>query len=439
MTAETLTGYWSSPWPGEDGGPARGEAAQVLGTGPSPGFDLGGGGSLQATSRSLFAATMCVLRDPGEVFLLGHTIGPDSVSWVERIHPESLEPIVRSPDLAGGPFWPGGLAAHADGSVHVTFGRHCHRLDPQSLEVMATARLPRDRPYNSHVVLPSGHLVMKDIGGGVGMNRLPAGVRGSELVALDPVSLDVVARLELPEGSIARLSALGRSIYVVGESRCHRVEFDDTAGTLTLDRDWSPRYRIIEGQTFGWDIVLAGRSGWFLDNGEGSDEFGGSFRGRGHSTAPLHLVRVPLPTGAPSDGARPVELTEVAGQPGGVVANPPAVDPDRHIAVGYDSSHGVMTAWRYDDTEPGLEPIWQRQQDHAGHMLRFARSGQLLSYDYDHERGLDQAVVLDIETGTDLARVDTGSPVQCVLFPSVGWNEDAYVCTFAAVTRLYTD
>ena len=51
----------------------------------------------------------------------------------------------------------------------------------------------------------------------------------------------------------------------------------------------------MEGQTFGWDIVLAGGSGWFLDNGEGSEEFGGSFRGKGRSGAPLHLVRVRLP------------------------------------------------------------------------------------------------------------------------------------------------
>ncbi len=439
MTSVTLPGYWPSPWPAEDGGPARLQAVPIGATPRATGFDLGSGRRLKATSRTLFAATMCVLRDPGEVFLLAHTIGPDSISWVERIHPESLEPLVRSPDLAGGPFWPGGLAAHADGSLHATFGRHCHRLDPGTLEVTATARLPRDRPYNSHVVLPSGHLVTKDIGGGVGMNRLPDGVRGSELVVLDPASLDVVDRLELPEGSIARLSARGSSVYVVGESRVHRVGFDEGAGTLTLDPDWSPTYRTIEGQTFGWDIVLAGRSGWFLDNGEGSDEFGGSFRGRGHSTAPLHLVRVALSSAERSDGEQAVELTEVDGRPGGVVANPPAIDPERHIAVGYDSSHGAMAAWRYDDAAPGLEPMWQRQQDHAGHMLRFADSGQLLSYDYDHDRGLDQAVVLDIETGTELARVDTGSPVQCVLFPSVGWADDAYVCTFAAVTRLHTD
>ncbi len=430
--SDELSGYWPSAWPGEDGGPTRRQAPSPSGaTGETGRLDLRAGRTLQATSRAAFAPTMCVRRDPREVYLLSTTIGPGCVSWVERIHPESLEPLVRSPDLPGGPFWPGGLLAHADGSLYVTFGCHCHRLDADTLQPITSRRLPRERPYNSLLSLPGGQLVMKDIGGGVGVNRLPDGVTGSELVVLTPGSLDELVRLELPEGSIARLSADGDDIYVVGESSCHRIRFDPSAGSLTADDTWSPRYRTIEGQTFGWDIVLAGGSGWFLDNGEGSDDFGGSFRGKGRSTAPLHLVRVPL------SGAHPVELVEVDGRPGGVVANPPAVDEQRRIVVGYDSSHGTLAAWRYGEPGAGLEPLWRRDQHHAGHMLRLPMDEGLLTYDFDHERGVDQAVVLDIETGEELGRVDTGSPVQCVLFPAPAFDGGAYVCTFAAVSRIY--
>ena len=129
----------------------------------------------------------------------------------------------------------------------------------------------------------------------------------------------------------------------------------------------------------------------------------------------------------------------------GVIANPPCVDEDRRIAIGYDSGHGVMTAWRFGDGDGDgdgddgeLEHLWTRAQDHAGHLLRFPSSGQVLSYDFDHEAGLDHVVILDIETGAELGRAVTGSPVQSVLFPSVGWDGDAYVCTFAAVTRVFT-
>ena len=112
----TVPGYWPSPWPAEDGGPRRLQAAAAV---PGPRFEAA---DLTVTSREAIAATMVVLREPGEVYLLRHTAGPDAVCWVERIDPVTLETQVRSPDLAGGPTWPGGLAAHANGSLHVVFG-----------------------------------------------------------------------------------------------------------------------------------------------------------------------------------------------------------------------------------------------------------------------------------------------------------------------------
>ena len=71
---------------------------------------------------------MVVLRAPGEVFVLRHTLGrrpqrDPSTRMGRADRPRTLEPQARSPDLPGGPFWPGGLAAHANGSLHVVFGR----------------------------------------------------------------------------------------------------------------------------------------------------------------------------------------------------------------------------------------------------------------------------------------------------------------------------
>jgi hypothetical protein len=48
----------------------------------------------------------------------------------------------------------------------------------------------------------------------------------------------------------------------------------------------------------------------------------------------------------------------------------------------------------------------------------------------------DQVVVLDIETGTELARADTGSPLQAVVFPAVGWHRDVYVTSMSTLTRV---
>jgi hypothetical protein len=134
-----------------------------------------------------------------------------------------------------------------------------------------------------------------------------------------------------------------------------------------------------------------------------------------------------------------VTLTEVCDRPDGLIANPPAVDPERRIAVGYDSSNAIVTAWSFDDPFTTLTERWQRPLAHAAHPLRFPGSGQLVLNDFDRERGTDQVVVLDIETGAELGRVDTGSPFQSVVFGAPGWSNDLYLCSFTTIARVWAD
>jgi hypothetical protein len=416
-----VSGYWPGPWSGEDGGPERRQALR-----PGRHLAFGDGGPPEVVSRSAAAATMVVTRDPGELFLLRHTGGDDAISFVERIDPRTLAPEYRSPDLAGGPAWPGSLAAHANGSLYVVFGNHAHRLDPD-LALVASAALPRDLPYNGFVILPDGHLVTKDFAGSRPGHPVPADERRPcELVVLEPERLQVVDRCQLSEPSIARLSAHGDDVYVVGDTRLLRVGWD---GSRLLPEDgFRTAYRTLDGQTYGWDCVIALDAAWFLDDGEGSDRYDGSLCGHGVSTSPLHLVRIDLRSGA-------LSRTEVCGQPGGLVANPPLIDPGRSIAVAYDSGNGVVTA--FDIGRDGtLTRRWQRSQHHGGHLLLDPTDGRLVTGDFDAAGGGDQLVLLDIEDGREVVRVGTGSPVQSVLFPAAGFDGEVYLCTFTTVSRL---
>jgi len=413
-------GYWPSPWPGEDGSPAR---RQTTPGWPGPGFAAD---RVELVSREAVSTTMVVLRAPGEVFALRHTVGPDTTVWVERIDPATLETMGRSPDLAGGPTWPGGLAAHANGSLYVVFGNHAHRLSAD-LEVVMSVELPRHKPYNSFVILPDGRLATKDFGGVLpGHDPTAHEYQPTELLVLDPDSLAVVDRCTFPEPSIARISADGATVYVVGTTSLMRATWDGSH--LTIDDGFVAPYRTIEGQTYGWDPVIALGAAWFLDDGFGSERYVGTFTGQGVNEAPLHLVRVDLATGEAT-------LTEICGRPGGVVANPPLIDVDRRIAVGFDSGNAVLVA--FDIAADGsLTERWRRDQDHASHLLLFGDTGELLTTDHDLARMADVLVVLDIETGAERVRIDSGSPLQSVLFPAVGWDRDVYYCSFAALARL---
>lgn len=402
---DALTGYWPSIWPAEDGGPRR---QQVPNGGPP--LAVGPGDRLEVTQRQSMVQTMLVHRDPGQLYLLGHTGGDGAVCWIERIDPTTLATVDRSPDLPGGPVWPGGIAVHRNGDLYVVFGNHVHRLAPDCAPV-ASATLPRELPYNSFVVMTDGTLITKDFAKDSGP---------SELLAIEPDGLEIVSRLPLPERSIARLSSDGGTVYVVGDASLFRVHWD---GYAFFNYETVARYRTIDGQTYGWDAVLAGGAAWFLDGGEGSEAYAGTFRGKGTSPAPLHLVRIGL-----ADGR--VDLAEVCGKPEGLIANPPVVDVARGIAVGFDSANGTLTAFDRD-----LAVVWQRSQDHGSHMLLYPETGELVTFDHEPDRGED-VVVLDITTGAELARAATGSPVQGVLFPAPGLDRDLYAVTFTTVSRV---
>ena len=379
---------------------------------------------LDVTSRDAPALTMAVVGPNDELFLQRIMPGPAAISWVEKIDPITLEVTAQSEHLAGGPLWPGGLAAHANGSLYVVFGNHAHRLSTD-LQVIVSVELPRLRPYNSFVILPSGHLATKDFSGALPGQPNGTPMEPTELLILDPQDLHIVARLELAEPSIARLSADGNDMYVVGDYSLIRVFWRDE--TLIVDTTFNARYRTLVGQTFGWDAVITDEDAWFLDNGEGTQLFMGSFRGVGISSAPLHLVRVNKKTAQ-------VTLTEICGLPDGIIANPPVVDTQRQIVVGFDSGNGVISGFDYD--EDSVTPRWSRQQNHACHMLLLPEAGQIVTADHRPDLGCEQVVILDITTGNEVARVSTTSPIQSAVFPAIGPKGDIYWCSMSTITRI---
>jgi hypothetical protein len=407
----SLAGYCRASGRVRTAGPAT--AAPGM---PMPGLALQPGERLVAP-RFAIASTMAVWRAPGNSTCraplpTGGAVGGGRHHRMGRAHRPRVARAARPlPRPAGRPAgraaWP-----HANGSLYITQGRWCHRLAPDC-SVLAARELPRDAAYNSLVVLPDGHLVMKDFAGGTGLHRLADGRRGSELVVLEPEQLEVVARHELPEGSIARLSMAADtdtpdgSVYVIGDRHAMRLRWDPTAARFVPDDAWFVDYHRVEGQTFGWDVVVDGDSAWFLDNGEGSTNFGPSFRGKGvDSTSPLHLIRVPPPrppTAPPRTGAaRCVPRTGWAHrQPAG----------DRRRAAhrgGYDSAQRAAP-WRFGPPALPAEPLWSGQ-DHAGHLIRYPDTGELVTGDFDHEANTDQVVVLDIETGAEKGRSRPPAP-----------------------------
>ena len=418
-SAGPVPGYYDSPFPGEDGGPRRQLAPR------SPGLGLEGGERLPVTSRPAPMATMVVLRDPGEVFLQGNTQpSGNSTSWVERIDPVTLEPLARSPDLPGGPFWPGGILVHANGYLYVTYGRYCHKLDAEC-RLLAGRELPQPQPYNSLLALSDGVLVMK--------NFVRDGSSKSYFSLLSPEDLaPACSEVEIPEPSIARISRDitpgGEFVYVVGDHTIFRYRY--ASGVLEQDHDWQHRYRTLsdDTQSYGWDPVIAGGNAWFMDNG--ANAFQGSFRGLGVASGPLHVIRVSLTDATDSEMFTPFDA------PHGTIVNPPLFDASRSVLVAYDSGSARIAGFYYRG--PGsFERLWEHEFNCGNHFLLFPDTGEVVVNDFDSRT--EHVVVLDIESGRELGRVATGSPMFSPVFQSPGWARDVYTCSFTTISRTFVE
>jgi hypothetical protein len=441
--------YWPRPWTAEDGGPQR------WGVAPG-GLALRPGERLEVLAvADAFATDLLVRREPGELYALRHgmprsrPLATPVEGWVERLDPETLAVTASTPRLPGGRYWPGGIAAHANGDLHMVFGRWAHRLSPE-LEVLASHRLPVERPHNSFVVLDGGELVTKDC-------DAPAGREPSTVSVLHPETLLPVAPpLRLPEASIARLSSDGESVIAVGTTTVFRLVL--AAGRLSIDEAWRPRYGPSPGRAYGWDPVLTDAHVLWMD--QGRNHVDRTMVGTGEAPDPVRLWW------ARRDDAGAVFSTEISGLPYGTESNPPAWDPTGRIVVAYDAGDAVLRAWRMTGDE--LEPLWRRDGfAHAGHLIAYPDTRELVAQDWTDtpvlhhptvrralrpafqalagspaarraslRTGHDQLVVLDLDTGEDKARVDVPSSSQAYLFPAPGFGRDVYYQSLTTIARV---
>ena len=412
------SGYLDSPWPGEDGGPQRLQEPRH-----GRGLHLRPGETLGCTTRNTLLSTMTVLGAPGEVYLLTHSalrarLGLATTSCVERIDPHTLRPLARSERLAGGPMWPGGMAIHRNGAIYVAYGRHMHRLD-RACVLQASLRLPLDQAYNSFVILDNGLIVTKNLS-----ETTPARLTVVDPDTLAPACTDSVC----PEPSVARLSASGNTVYVVGVRSAFRYLWNEETRRVVADPDWHFDYIGASTQTHGWDAVLDGHNAWFMDNGR--HRYLTTMVGAGVSRTANRLVRVAL------QDSRDHTLLDVSGLAGGSITNPPLVDRQRQIVLGYDSANRVLQAWRILPDTGALEPLWKKHPFAcASHMVLYPDSGEVVTNDY--RRLGEEVVVLDITTGQERARVRVGGLTQGVVFPSTGWGRDFYWSSMGRLARVY--
>lgn len=102
------------------------------------------------------------------------------------------------------------------------------------------------------------------------------------------------------------------------------------------------------------------------------------------------------------------------------------------ISQAYDD----LRAWRFNPHSHELTPLWEKHAfGCASHMVSYPDSGELVVNDY--RRNGEEVVLLNIESGAELARVRSGGLTQGVVFPSSGWNRDLYWSSMGRLARVF--
>jgi hypothetical protein len=360
----------------------------------------------------------------------------DSIPYVAKINPQTME--VRQLDLTGGGTvnYTGGLLMHENGFVYAVSRSILYKVDPRTMRVVRRLRLPLvgDEPvahywttYNGLQVLASGELVLK------GFHLLDSANIPGWLLLVDPDDLTIDVQQSMAVSS-ARLtiqqSADGKSyLYHVNDFDSLRFEITNTG--FVLDDAWTRSYRTPDsGSTQASSPLLFGQIGQvaFADN---------TAQG---ATAPIQLY-----TQAVDTNALPDDLT---GTPAFSKSLPSynffmvAGDPfERQLLVYYDPINNLLAAHRVT-ADGTLEPVWEHDTYKVSASPAIVPDRDLLYID-DYRDGKDHLVILRLSTGLELASIELAATLPTIgtIFP--GMNNDVYILSSEAggndgvISRVY--
>jgi hypothetical protein len=213
---------------------------------------------VRASAPDYPGAYNMVTRNPDEIFVyygvygeVEGAIGPA----VARLDAHTLEEVWNT-QLAvyddNETVWnyPGVIGVHGNGTLIVVSGNTAAVLDPDTGDIINQVDLPQEDPalgsYNGFATTSDGTLFTKalfrscDAIGSTALANCLDTEETQTLLALDPVTLEIVTQVELPVFSTGRIPIAIHDdidyVYMPGISEVYRYRWENQS--LVLDEDW---------------------------------------------------------------------------------------------------------------------------------------------------------------------------------------------------------
>ena len=393
----------------------------------SPGLNIQAGENLKVSSRRFAKGKWVVgtVNADKRLFIFGGSVPsqPDvSIGWVEEVDPITLETIRQSPELTtGGHNWCGGAAVLADGTIITGFGNRVHKLS-LDLELINELELPVDHAHNGISLLSDGMMITR--------NLEHDHNKASVFTMFDPNTLKVLKTLEFLGASIGRFcvdpTPEGDYVYATTPTHIHRLIYKDQ--NLVLDENWSASYDLPgEDQSFAWCNTVGDDSVWFMDMGD-TPPLETIMRAYPVGTKPLAFSK---PCSAPvrvhrvsTTDSRSSDVLTPFGLPNGGHNSSPLYVQDKKILLTFDTNNRKTGAWRFNRAGD-FEQLWVHDIGNSNQVFYYPDTGEVVLDDVLEDNSVD-TVLIDIETGEEKGRVNTGARTAAGMAFYPGLGRDLY-------------
>ena len=431
MKTDLNKGYFNSHWPVECGGNRRQKIFN---------------GSLNIKEKSHHLITkvnnrwnvMFICRNDNEFYLAGtmpNFLGDKPFGWVQKVNPDNLETVYESPNLeCGEHIWCGAIAAHVNGTIINVNGSFMHILD-ENCNILKEIKLPIDQAHNGLLILSDGSIITKDI-------RV-SNDTSSTLTRLNPESGELIGEpLKLPEGSMGRIACdiddNGEYIYIPGIEHIFKIRVKKEQ--LLMEKNWSVQYREKNSDHgLAWDGCISEGFIWLMNNGDIESVrsiFSRHPNGR-FSSAPgtLSWQRPALWKGNQqllkvSIDNQTIDYVTLSNKPGGGIIAPPVSIPKYNLCIAWDSLNGGL----YAVNQENLNIEWSVNIRPTMQPVVFLDSGELIINSY--ENNSDHIVVINLENGELIKKIDLKSPLANGMFLTPGINNDIYYCSTLTIAKI---
>jgi hypothetical protein len=382
------------------------------------------GGSLDegASNRAIVRATTpdypgaynVVTRNPDEIFVYygvyGEVEGATGPA-VARLDANTLQEVWNT-QLAdysdNGTAWnyPGVIGMHGNGTMLVVSGNTAAVIDPDTGDIINQVDLPQDDPalgsYNGFATTSDGTVFTKalfrscDEIGSTALARCLDTEETQTLLALDPVSLEIISQVELPVFSTGRIPIAVHDgidyVYMPGVTEVYRYRWENQS--LVLDDEWG-FVSVTEDDDLGAMAPNIIGDWAFVQVNTGTSK-------------PMPVWAISTTDSSQRFVIQPFEDIETRFSFG--VAHG-AFDPSSGLLFTADTGTGYVTALRFDP-ESGLEVVWREEQTTSVFQQligtpeeRVVVTSDLLNFRLNPLTATNEQVVFrDAATGRELAR-----------------------------------